>query len=307
MFAYKGFDQNFCCRGIQYEIGKLAVYDGELKPGFSGLHFCINPIHVFQYYSPVNSRYALVDVLGDIESNQFLKCTNKLVVVKELSIQEFINCTQAYFDTIGSNKVLARNKNYSILKTKGYCSVSATGHNCTVTVTDNDLSVAANTGDSSVSISNDSHSIAAVTGYKSLSKATKESSVSVSTGDGAKSVTYGNSSIAVGTGFYNRVRTFGKQSIAVSNDRVSAISVEGEESLGVAFGGGPAKGSLGSWLVLSEHDHYTGKVIDVKCFKVDGNTIKPNTFYVLKRGLLVEVLDVITPLEYLPLEEPRKL
>ena len=30
IIAYKGFDENLCCRGFQYEIGKEYVQEGEM-------------------------------------------------------------------------------------------------------------------------------------------------------------------------------------------------------------------------------------------------------------------------------------
>ena len=37
--AYKGFDENLCCRGFQYEIGKEYVQEGEIECCESGLRF----------------------------------------------------------------------------------------------------------------------------------------------------------------------------------------------------------------------------------------------------------------------------
>ena len=31
IIAYKGFDENLCCRGFQYEIGKEYVHEGEIE------------------------------------------------------------------------------------------------------------------------------------------------------------------------------------------------------------------------------------------------------------------------------------
>ena len=31
IIAYKGFDENLCCRGFQYEIGKEYVQEGEIE------------------------------------------------------------------------------------------------------------------------------------------------------------------------------------------------------------------------------------------------------------------------------------
>ena len=71
-----------------------------------------------------------------------------------------------------------------------------------------------------------------------------------------------------------------------------AASATGEESVAAALGiDCKAKGVLGCWLVLAEwaqDDEYNWHRTDVQCFKVDGETVKPDTFYLLKNGELVE-------------------
>ena len=54
---------------------------------------------------------------------------------------------------------------------------------------------------------------------------------------------------------------------------------------------GRAKGALGCWIVCAEWaeiDHEWQR-IDVKCAKVDGEIIKPDTWYSLKNGAFEEV------------------
>ncbi len=36
--AYKGFDQDLKCRGMQYTVGETAIHEGEVSPCNSGLH-----------------------------------------------------------------------------------------------------------------------------------------------------------------------------------------------------------------------------------------------------------------------------
>ena len=62
----------------------------------------------------------------------------------------------------------------------------------------------------------------------------------------------------------------------------------GEDAIAAALGiNGAAKASLGSWLVLAEYND-KGNLICVKSTKVDGDTIKPNVFYILKNGEFTE-------------------
>lgn len=61
----------------------------------------------------------------------------------------------------------------------------------------------------------------------------------------------------------------------------SAASVEGKDSIAIAFGAkSKAKGALGCYIVLAEwtkNDEGERELKTVKCHKVDGKTIKPDT------------------------------
>ena len=86
----------------------------------------------------------------------------------------------------------------------------------------------------------------------------------------------GYCSAATNTGYCSAATNAGKDGVA--------------SSLGIK---GKAKGSLGCWLVLAEwkkvNDEW--RRTDVQCRRVDGETIKANTFYRLENGEFVEVTD----------------
>lgn len=52
MKGYKGFEKNWKCRDMQYEVGKT-YEEAEARLCNKGLHFCENPFDVFSYYSPL--------------------------------------------------------------------------------------------------------------------------------------------------------------------------------------------------------------------------------------------------------------
>lgn len=91
--AYKGFKDDFSCRGFQYEIGKEYCIEGELELCANGFHACQNPLDVFDYY-PMSSytRYAMVELWGDVDfatDNKKL-CATNIRIVKEMSIDELV-------------------------------------------------------------------------------------------------------------------------------------------------------------------------------------------------------------------------
>ena len=82
----------------------------------------------------------------------------------------------------------------------------------------------------------------------------------------------------------------GNRSAATNTGDWSAATVSGEESVACALGyEGKAKGTKGCWLVLAEWKD--GHRTDVKCFFVDGYTIKENTYYVLQNGKLKKLTE----------------
>ena len=65
-------------------------------------------------------------------------------------------------------------------------------------------------------------------------------------------------------------------------------SATGKEGIASALGyNGRAKGALGCWIILAEHHEWNGRyypIKDIKAFKVDGDSILPDTWYILKNG-----------------------
>ena len=102
--------------------------------------------------------------------------------------------------------------------------------------------------------------------------------------DENKEANTGNCSASTNTGF---------RSASTNTGDYSKADVSGKESVAAALGiESKAKGVLGCWLVLAEwakDENYNWHRKDVQCFKVDGVTVKPDTWYKLKNGDLVEV------------------
>ena len=69
IIAYKGFDENLCCRGFQYEIGKEYVHEGGIECCENGFHACTNPFDVLDYYeADGKNRYCEVEQSGSIKT-----------------------------------------------------------------------------------------------------------------------------------------------------------------------------------------------------------------------------------------------
>lgn len=102
--------------------------------------------------------------------------------------------------------------------------------------------------------------------------------------DDVKESNTGDRSAATNTGYRSAATNTGDQ---------SAASVDGKESIAIVTGrNSKAKGALGCWIVLTERGEWNGEtypILDVKAFKVDGETIKEKVYYQLINGEAVKL------------------
>ena len=103
----------------------------------------------------------------------------------------------------------------------------------------------------------------------------------------------GNYSAATNTGYRSAATNTGDCSAATNTGDYSAAKVSGKESIAIVTGkDSKAAGVLGDWIVLTERGEWNGDtypIKEVKACKVDGEKIKPDTWYQLVGGEIVEV------------------
>lgn len=92
IFAYKGFDENFCCRDFQYEVGKEYHINGDVKMCENGFHACKDLMDTFNYYPMGNSRFAIVKLWGDVLYGNNKMCASDIEIVEELSLKDIVKC-----------------------------------------------------------------------------------------------------------------------------------------------------------------------------------------------------------------------
>lgn len=90
-------------------------------------------------------------------------------------------------------------------------------------------------------------------------------------GERCNAAASGESGTASVTGPYGKASALGEQCLAVA---------WGQDSL--------ARGTVGNWIVVSERDD-DGNIIDAKIVRVDGESVKENTWYTLQNGEISEV------------------
>ena len=238
--AYKGFNSDMTCRNYQFEVGKEYEESGKIKACKNGFHACENPMDVFGYYPPSNSRYCEVEQSGYIDRGKDKIASSKIHIRCEIGLSGIIQAGVKFI----LDKVNWKNNN-----------ATNTGYRST----------AANTG---------YRSTAANTGYRSSAANTGDYSSAANTGNYSSAANTGDCSSAANTGNYSSAKVEGKESIAIVTGLYSK-----------------ACGALGCWIVLTERSEWNGEtypIKEVKAVRVDGKTIKPNTWYKLENGQIIE-------------------
>ena len=209
MKCYKGFDKDLKCRGFQYEIDK-EYEENAADICHKGFHACENPMDVFGYYNPADSRYCEVDLDTNEQTGEDSKRVGKKIKIEtEIGLSGLIQAGVKF-----------------ILEKVDFKSAKES-----------------NTG---------RQSAATNTGYRSAATNTGDRSAATNTGDRSAATVGGAESIAVVTGYDSK-----------------------------------AKGAVGCWLVLTERDEKM-HILGVQAVCVDGETIKADTFYMLKNGAITE-------------------
>ncbi len=189
--SVKGFDKNLQCRGFQFEVGKTYEHQGEVKACASGFHAVENPLDVFDYYPPSESRYCVVQQSGELARHvgDSKIASARILIEAELTIPEFV--TRAIKWVVGH--CTPANAQHA---TGDRSASSATG----------DRSASSATGDRSASSATGYQSASSATGDHSASSATGDRSASSATGDHSASSVDGNNAVAMNIGCKGRAK-----------------------------------------------------------------------------------------------------
>ena len=133
MKAFKGFDKNLQCRGLQYEIGGTQEFDN-VKLCERGGHACEAPLDVFNYYAPGDgSRYCVVEMDGVSEErgDDSKRVAKKLTVGAEIGIpglvKAHIEYVKAHTTTEHTDPKAATAGNRGAATSRGSVSVGENG------------------------------------------------------------------------------------------------------------------------------------------------------------------------------------
>ena len=214
IIAYKGLDENFRCRGFQYEVGK--EYEEEVaKCCNKGFHACENPMDVWNYYGVSNSRFAIVEQFGKIDKQENKTCSSRIRIKAELKLAEFIKlCVDSLIEKC---KVISKNDN---LTDNG-------GDNAQIGSSGNSAQIGSSGDNAQIGSSGNSARIA-------------------SSGYDAQIGSSGNYARIASSGNYARIGSSGYNARIESEGQNAVIMCAGNQS--------KARAKKNSWITLAEYD-----------------------------------------------------
>ena len=270
--AYKGFDKDLKCRDFQYEIGKEYTHDGPVKACESGFHACEAPLDVLRYYGIKDgNRFCEVEQSGALSSDDddTKVASSKIKIEAEIGLPGLV---KAHFE---------------YTKEKAEVGQKAGEKGCLAG------------GDRSNLAGGDSSNLAG--GYRSnlaggyRSNLAGGDSSNLAGGDSSNLAGGDSSNLAGGyrsnlAGGYRSNLAGGNSSNLAGGYRSNLAG--GDGSLCVVRNG-KAKGGINSVLCLTSWEWAGDEYVPtfVKSFIIDGETYKPDTWYTLKDGEIVEAPD----------------
>ena len=259
--SYKGFNKDMTCRDFQYKEGE-SYEEPSAKACERGFYAYEYPLDCLDYYSPNESVYHVVEQSGEISrhSDDTKVASTKIKIGAEINIAGLVKAAIEYTMKRVNPEAKADERQGASSATGDYGASSATG----------DCGASSATGDYGASSATGDYGASSATGYKGTSSAT---------GDYGASSATGNCGASSATGYKG------------------TSSAGDPESVAVAWGyHGKAKGVLGAHLVLAdwegdEDDYWnqdSWQLKGAKMVRVDGEIIKPDTYYTMKNGEVVE-------------------
>ena len=282
MKACKGFDKNLRCRGFQYEVG--GEYTEETAELCNrGPHACENPLDTLRYYRPGDSRYCEVEIEdnGQRSSYDSKVCGKHIKIGAEIGLKGVINAGVRFvFDKCES----ATEENASGVSGNA----AASGRSGNAAASGRSGNAAASGWMGNAAASGESGN-AAASGWMGNAAASGWRGNAAASGERGNAAASGESGNAAASGLRGNAAASGVRGTASVTGPYGKASALGEQCLAVAWGQDSlARGTVGNWIVVPERDD-DGNIIDAKIVRVDGESVKENTWYTLQNGEISEV------------------
>ena len=299
--AYKGFDENLCCRGFQYEIGKEYVHEDEIECCRNGFHACTNPFDVLDYYkADGKNRFCEVEQSGTIKSdNQDTKqASSKIKIKAEIGLAGLFKAGVEWIkETTNPDTILKAIKDKWSVESGNYAQIGSSGDGAKIGSSGDDAQIGSSGDDAQIGSSGYGAQIGSSGNGAKIGSSGYDAKIGSSgncaqigssgncaqigsSGDGAQIGSSGNCAQIGSSGNYAQIGSSGYGAKIESTGEYSVICCAGKNST--------AKAKKGSWITLSEwkfsDERKRNIPVCVKTEYVDGERIKEDTWYRLVDG-----------------------
>ena len=297
IIAYKGFDENLCCRGFQYEIGKEYVHEGEIECCESGFHACTNPFDVLDYYeADGKNRYCEVEQSGSIKTGNgdSKQASSKIKIKAEIGMAGLFKAgVEGIKEKTNPVPIIAETKDKNDNPSGDYAKIGSSGDYAKIGSSGNSAQIGSSGDSAKIGSSGNSAKIGSSGGYAKIGSSGDYAQIGSSgysakigsSGDSAKIGSSGSSAKIGSSGDSAQIGSSGNSAKIESTGEYSVICCAGNNSM--------AKAKKGSWITLSEWKYSKEKKrnipVCVKTEYVDGERIKEDTWYRLVYGEFREV------------------
>ena len=290
MKAYKGFDKNLKCRDFQYEIGGEYTEE-EASLCNNGFHACENALDTLRYYHPGESRYCEVELEdnGQRNNGDSKICGKHIKIGAEIGLKGVINAGVKFvFDRCENaveDRASGESGNAAASGESGNAAASGWMGNAAASGV---MGNAAASGWKGNAAASGSLGNAAASGWKGNAAASGWKGNAAVSGLMGNAAASGESGNAAASGLMGNAAASGSMGTAVASGAFGTASADGNQCIAVAWGiNSRARGKIGTWIVVTEHDEL-GNIINAVMEKVDGDTIKADTWYTMRGGKIVE-------------------
>ena len=266
--AYKGFDSALRCRGFQYEVGETYEMDGDIRCCERGFHACGNPLEVFSYYPPSDSRYCEVEQGGTVskDSGDSKAASSKIHISCEIGLKGIIEAGVKFIlDKVNwRNDKKSNTGNYSAATNTGKYSAATNTGNCSAATNMGNYSAATNMGDYSAATNTGNRSAATNMGDYSAATNTGNCSAATNTGNYSAATNMGDYSAATNTGDYSAATNTGNRSAATNTGDYSAATNTGNYSAATNTGNCSAATNTGNCSAATNMGNCSAAKVDGK-------------------------------------------
>lgn len=278
IIAYKGFDENLCCKGFQYEIGKEYEQEGEIECCRSGFHACINPFDVLNYYNANGkNRFCEVEQKGIIRTDSYgtKQASSKIKIKAEIGISglfkagvewikektnpiTIIKDIEGNRDNPNSESIQTglNDCNAKVDSSSDYAQISSIGYYDHISSSGNSTKIGSSSNSAQICSSGDSTQIGSIGNYTKISSSGNHSQIG-SSGYYTKISSSGNSTYIGSSGYYTKIDSSGNSTKIGSSGDSAQICSSGDSALIGSIGDYTKINSNGCNAQISSSGYYT--------------------------------------------------